>query len=402
MIPRYSGVMAVFAYRARDTGGRRVIGTLEGSSRSAIVAELQARGLAPVQVREASTMGSRRPVRLSDRRLSVAYAQLADLLQAGVPLLRSLRLLGRGKSRKGVGPTMNSVAERVADGERLAGAMREVGGFPNVHLAMVEAGERGGFLDEVLAELGSFLEHQAERRSTVIGNLIYPAILILVGLGIVIAALVFFVPQFETLFDGAELPPATRLLLAMSAVATNGWPYLLVLAVGLGIGWWTFRERPGFRRRLAILQRRLPIAGDLVGSLAVARFTRMLGTLLGNGIPMLAAMRISRDAAGNPLLEEAIESAADAVGSGETLAGPLEASGLFEEDVIEMIAVGESANALPTVLVGVARKAEKRADRILETLLKLLEPALLLVLASAVVFIFLALVLPMMQLGSQI
>ena len=128
----------------------------------------------------------------------------------------------------------------------------------------------------------------------------------------------------------------------------------------------------------------------------------MLGTLLGNGIPMLAAMRISQDAAGNPLLEEAIESATEAVGSGETLAGPLEASGLFEEDVIEMIAVGESANALPTVLVGVARKAEKRADRILETLLKLLEPALLLVLASAVVFIFLALVLPMMQLGSQV
>ena len=402
MIPRYSGIMAVFAYRARDTGGRRVAGTLEGTSRDAIVAELQSRGLAPVQVREASAIRSGGSRRLPDRRLAVAYAQLADLLRAGVPLLRSLRLLGRGKSKKGVGPTMNAVAQRVADGERLAGAMREVGGFPDVHLAMVEAGERGGFLDDVLAELGEFLEHQAERRATVIGNLIYPVILILVGLGIVVAALVFFVPQFESLFDGEELPPATRLLLGMSAVVINGWPYLFLLLLAAGGAWWMFRDRPQFQRRISLAQRRLPIVGDLVGSLAVARFTRMLGTLLGNGIPMLAAMRISQDAAGNPLLEEAIESATEAVGSGETLAGPLEASGLFEEDVIEMIAVGESANALPTVLVGVARKAEKRADRILETLLKLLEPALLLVLASAVVFIFLALVLPMMQLGSQV
>ena len=402
MVARYSGAMAVFAYKARDTGGRRVAGTLEGVSRDAIVAELQARGLAPVQVREASVSRSRGSRRLPDRRLAVAYAQLSDLLRAGVPLLRSLRLLGRSRSKKGVGSTMNSVAERVADGERLAGAMREVGGFPAVHLAMVEAGERGGFLDEVLAELGDFLEHQAERRATVIGNLIYPVILVLVGLGIVVAALVFFVPQFESLFDGEELPPATRLLLGLSAVVTGGWPYLLALVPAAGIGWWLLRDRPDFKRRIAVVQRRLPIAGDLSDSLAVARFTRMLGTLLGNGIPMLAAMRISRDAAGNPLLEEAIESATEAVGSGETLAGPLEKSGLFEDDVIEMISVGESANALPTVLVGVARKAEKRADRILETLLKLLEPALLLVLAGAVVFIFLALVLPMMQLGSQI
>ena len=128
----------------------------------------------------------------------------------------------------------------------------------------------------------------------------------------------------------------------------------------------------------------------------------MLGTLLANGIPMLAAMRISRDAAGNPLLEEAIDIATEAVGGGDTLAGPLESSGLLDEDVVEMIAVGESANTLPTVLLGVARKSEKQSDRILGTLLKLLEPALLLFLAAAVVFIFLALVLPMMQLGSEL
>lgn len=392
--------MAVFAYRARGTDGRRVDGRLEGPSRAAVVGELQSRGLSPVQVRETSAGRSGR--RLPVKRLAAAYTQLADLLRAGVPLLRGLRLLGRGKADPRIAAAMNSIAEQVADGERLADAMRSVGGFPDVHVAMVQAGERGGFLDEVLAELGLFLEHQADRRATVLGNLIYPAMLLLVGFGIVVTALVYFVPKFQEVFEGMELPLATRLLMGLSDVATTGWPVLAVLAVGAGIGWWFARERPEVRRRVAGWQLRLPIAGDLVRSLAVARFTRMLGTLLSNGIPMLAAMRISRDAAGHPLLEDAIDAAADAVGGGESLSAPLASSGLFGEDVIEMITVGESANTLPAVLVGVARTAEKRTDRVLDTMLKLMEPALLLALAGAVVFIFLALVVPMMELGSEL
>ena len=393
--------MAVFSYRARDTGGRRVAGTLEGATRAAIVAELQSRGLSPIRVQE-SSVARTRVRRLPARRLATMYAQMSDLLGAGVPILRALRLLGRSKASPAAAAAMSSVADRVADGERLAAAMREVGGFPTVHVAMVEAGERGSFLAEVLAELGAFLEHQADRRATVLGNLIYPAILVLVGLGIVVAALVFFVPQFETLFEGEALPPATRVLLGLSALFIDGWPAMLGLLVVAIAAWFSLRRRPGFRAGVARFQRRIPIVGDLTASLAVARFARMLGTLLANGIPMLAAMRISRDAAGNPLLEEAIDIATEAVGGGDTLAGPLESSGLLDEDVVEMISVGESANTLPTVLLGVARKSEKQSDRILGTLLKLLEPALLLFLAAAVVFIFLALVLPMMQLGSEL
>lgn len=400
MAPRYSGVMAVFAYRARGADGRRVDGRLEGPSRAAVVGELQARGLAPVQVRE--TTAARTPRRLPVKRLAASYAQLADLLRAGVPLLRGLRLLGRGKADARVSAAMNAIAEQVAEGERLADAMRAVGGFPDVHVAMVQAGERGGFLDEVLAELGSFLEHQADRRATVLGNLIYPAMLLLVGLGIVVTALVYFVPKFEEVFEGMELPLATRLLMGLSTVATSGWPVLLLIVVGGVAAWWFLRQRPEVRRRFAAWQLRLPIAGDLIRSLAVARFTRMLGTLLSNGIPMLSAMRISRDAAGHPLLEDAIDAAADAVGGGESLSTPLAESGIFGEDVIEMISVGESANTLPTVLVGVARTAEKRTDRVLDTMLKLMEPGLLLALAGAVVFIFLALVVPMMELGSEL
>ena len=227
-------------------------------------------------------------------------------------------------------------------------------------------------------------------------------ILLLVGMGVVVSALVFFVPKFQDFFDDMELPVATRLLLGMSDLITGWWPLMLVMIVGAVVGWIVVRDRPGVRRRVAIWQLKVPIMGELTRTMAVARFTRMLGTLLANGIPLLGSMRISREAAGNPLLVEAIDAAADAVGGGESLAKPLEHSGLFGEEVVEMISVGESANNLAVVLVGIARNAERKTDRLLDTMLKLMEPAMLLLLAGAVMFIFMALVVPMMSLSSQI
>lgn len=394
--------MAVFAYQARDGTGRRVDGRQEGASRAAIVSELQSRGLSPISVRETAVSGRRRRKRLPDRRLAAAYGQLSDLLKAGVPLLRSLALIGRSKADLRLAAAVNGIAERVSEGERLADSMRAVGGFPEIHIAMVQAGERGGFLEEVLSELSIFLEHQSERRATVIGNLIYPAILLLVGIGVVAAALVFFVPKFQDFFDEMELPIATRMLLGTSDFLTGWWPLMLIAIVALAVGWIMIRDRPGVRRRVAIWQLKIPIVGELTRAMSVARFTRMLGTLLANGIPLLASMRISREAAGNPLLVEAIDAAADAVGGGESLAKPLEESGLFGEEVVEMISVGESANNLAVVLVGIARNAERKTDRILDIMLKLMEPAMLLLLAGAVMFIFMALVVPMMSLSSQI
>ncbi|MDA0295126.1 MAG: type II secretion system F family protein [Planctomycetota bacterium] len=394
--------MAVFAYQARDATGRRVDGRQEGASRAAIVSELQSRGLSPISVRESVVSGRRRRKQLSNRRLAAAYGQLSDLLKAGVPLLRSLALVGRGKRDLRLAAAVNGIAERVSEGERLADSMRAIGGFPEIHIAMVQAGERGGFLEEVLAELSVFLEHQSERRATVIGNLIYPAILLLVGFGVVVAALVFFVPKFQDFFDGMDLPIATRLLLGMSDFITGWWPLMLAMLVAAVVGWIMVRDRPGVRRRVAIWQLKVPIMGELTRTMSVARFTRMLGTLLANGIPLLASMRISREAAGNPLLAEAIDAAAEAVGGGESLAKPLEQSGLFGEEVVEMISVGENANNLAVVLVGIARNAERKTDRLLDTMLKLMEPAMLLLLAGAVMFIFMALVVPMMSLSSQI
>ncbi len=392
--------MATFSYIARTAAGERIDGTLAGSSEQAVVAELHARDLAPVEVREVrdkTAGGGRIPIRT----LANAYRQMADLLRAGVPLLRSLRILGRSKANPRLAAVMAKVADRVAEGERLGDAMGEHPRvFPQIQLAMVRAGERGGFLEPVLARLAAFLEHQADLRARVVGALIYPVVLLAVSTLVVVGALVFFVPKFEKFYAKTSIPLPTQIVLTTSDILTNHGYVIIIVAVAAFFGWRHVRSKPGVQRFIATQQLRIPKLGPLIRSLAVARFARVLGTLLENGIPMLAAMQISRDAAGHLLLAEAIDEATEAVRRGEPLAQPLAASGLLSEDVVEMISVGESANNLPDVLGTIADTIEGRVDRLLNVLVRLLEPLLLLTLGGVILFIFLALVVPMIQMSA--
>jgi general secretion pathway protein F/type IV pilus assembly protein PilC len=394
--------MGTFAYIARDTGGQRVDGTLTAASVQAVLTELQGRDLAPVRVHQVRQLPRiRRGV--PTRQLATAYRQLADLLRVGMPLLRALQLLSRGKSNLRLAAVFAQIAEEIEEGARLADSMgKHADVFPTIQVAMIRAGERGGFLEPVFARLGAFLEHQADIRAKVVGNLIYPVVLLVVGLAIVIAALVFFVPKFKAFYSRIELPLPTKILMGASDLLTNHWLLLIVGIVAAGIAYTSVIRRPRVRAAVARWQLRLPKLGALISSLAVARFTRILGTLLGNGVPMISAMQISRDAVGHPLLARAIEDATDAVRAGEPLARPLADSGMFADEVAEMIAVGESANNLPEVLVAIAETIEKRIDRMLQLFVRLMEPMLLLALAGVVLFIFIALIVPMLRLSAAI
>jgi len=398
----YNPAVPTYAYIARSADGRRVKGRGDAANESAMLGDLAARGLSPIEISPAAA--PRRGKRVGVRALAASYRQLSELLRSGVPLLRALRLLARSKSSPALAASWGAVADGIASGDRLADAMsRDERVFAAVHVAMVRAGERGAFLENVLARLATLLEQQADLRGRVLGNLLYPVVLLLVGAGVVVASLVFFVPKFEEYFSKMpELPLPTRLLLGMSSFVT-GSPWLAAMAMCaiLVVAWVVFRSSSV---RLALLARamRLPFVGTLLSSIAVARFARMLGTLLENGIPMLSALEIARESAGNPILATAIERAAESVRHGEPLAEPLAASGFFSEDVIEMISVGESANNLPSVLVRLADTLESRIDRMLATLLKLMEPAMLLLIACVVMFIFVALVVPMMRMSSQL
>jgi general secretion pathway protein F len=394
--------VASFDYIARDAAGRRVRGRIEAASEAVLLSDLAAKGLAPIRVDAARARATGK--RVGVRALSASYRQLSELLRSGVPLLKALRLLGRSKSNATLAAAWNEVADAIASGERFADAMsRHPRVFAPVHVAMVRAGERGAFLEPVLARLATLLEQQADLRGRVIGNLMYPAVLLLVGAGVVVASLVFFVPKFQDFFDKLpSLPLATRVLLGASEIFTQhafALAFLLVATVAAVV---VLLRKPAVRYWCSEQLMRVPLLGPLFSSIAVARFSRMLGTLLENGIPMLQAIEIARDSAGNPVLSRALDRAADSVRQGEQLSRPLADSGLFSEDVVEIISVGESANTLPSVLVRLADTLESRIDRSLSMLLRLMEPAMLLLIAAVVMFIFLALVVPMMQLSSQL
>ena len=394
--------MALFAYTARDAGGNRVTGRLEAMNEQAVLAELELRGLAPVrldQTADAPSTGRR----VSTRALGRFYRQLGDLLRAGVPMLRALRLLAGMRSNRNLSEVIGQVADSVEDGERLADSMAHFSRtFPEVQISIIRAGERAGFLEGALDRLATFMDQRADMQSKVTGNLIYPIVLLVVGAGIIVAALIFFVPRFAEFYGDIELPLSTRFLMGLSNLMVGWWPLLLLLLGGVVALFIYLRREKAMRRRWESWRMRMPVLGPLGRSIACARFCRVLGTMLENGIPLIEAMQISRGAVGSMLLEDALEDATEAVSGGDSLATPLASSGVIDEDVIEMISVGESANNLGDVLVTIADTLESRVDRQLSVAVRLMEPALLLLLAGVVLFIFMALIVPMLRMSSSL
>lgn len=396
--------MATFEYTALDSGGRRVSGILAAPTEQAVIAELESRNLMPVNIeprKEGSSFGRG----ISGRTLSESYVQLADLLYAGVPLLRGLKLLGSRKAKPKLAAIFRELSEKVEKGVDLAAAMSERNDvFPPIHVAMVRAGEKGGFLEKVLARLGTLGIAQAELRAQMIGSLIYPAILSVMGVGIGGVVFGVFVPQFrETLSRmGGELPGITLLVFAASdAVTTYGVFTAIALALAI-FGIITLSRDERFRVKIERFKVRAPVIGPLVRAHATARFCQLLGTMLDNNVPMLTALTIAKEGAGNKLIESAIAEAAEAVKSGQQLATPLEASGLFEDDVIEMIRMGEAANNLDEVLLKVAATIESRLSRGLQVATKLIEPLVLVIIGLVVLTVALALILPLAQASSNL
>jgi len=401
--------MPDFRYQARELSGKQVSGVLTATSEKDALSILASRSLFPMNValteqsKQQTAAGSKR---VPTRYLTVFYNQLADLLKSGVPLLRSLQLLEDQTSNPVLRSVVQDVREQVADGTRLNDAMRRhPKSFNFLSISMVKAGEEGGFLEEVLSRIAVFNEHQEELRGRVTGAMVYPMFLMTVGLGIVTVMMIWFVPEFASMFDRMQdqgtLPWATTTLLSISdLIQTRG--VLLLAALGAAIfGIIYYIGTPEGSRNLDRLKLRLPGLGGILQSLAVARFCRMLGTLLKNGVPILQSLRIAKDASGNVILSEAIGNAAENVSSGQSLAVPLRASGQFSRDLIEMIAVGEEANNLENVLINVADNLEKRTSRRIDMVVRLLEPMLLLVMAAVVTFVIAALLLPVLNMSSN-
>ncbi len=397
--------MPDFQYIARELSGRQVTGVLSAASEHEALGSLAAKSLFPLNLKLADGAKTEAQIsrgRVRARHLAVFYTQLADLLRSGVPLLRSLELLGRQTSQGTLKLVLQDVKEQVADGTRLAEAMRRhPRAFGELAISMVRAGEEGGFMEDVLKRISAFTEHQEELKARVVGAMVYPMFLLAMGSAIVMAMLTFFVPKFTPIFERmaerGSLPWATTTLMSLSE-SMQGYGLFFGLVL-FGGGYFLVKHVQTEAGRLQYDSIRLKTwgVGPIVRSLAIARFCRILGTLLKNGVPILQSLRIAKDATGNRVLSLAIGNAAENVSSGKALAEPLRGSGQFPEEVVEMIAVGEEANNLEQVLIDIADNMERHTNRKLEMFVRLLEPLLLLFMAAIILFVVAGLMLPILQ-----
>ncbi len=399
--------MPDFAYIARDLAGKQLTGKLSANTEREALAQLDAKALYPVKIeveKERRVIGGGR---VKPQLVATTYAQLADLLRSGVPLLRSLDVLKRQASHPKLTTVLQEVHASVEDGKTLAESMsRHPKVFGEMAVSMIRAGGEGGFLEEALERVAEFTEHQQDMKSRTMGAVAYPAVLAGIGTVIVIVLLVYFVPKFEPMFARLrakdELPIMTDFVLGMSGTMQSyGWIPLVMIVAAVFYARRKLETESGKLLRDKI-KLKIPAAGKIFRNLAISRFCRVLGTLLRNGVPILRSLEISRDAAGNRVLSEAIAQASENITAGESLSGPLAASGHFPVTVTEMIAVAEEANTLDTVLVNVADGLENRTWRQLDLVVKLLEPLMLLVMALIVLMLAIALLLPVIRMSGSI
>ena len=401
--------MPEYSYIALGNSGKRDQGTLTANSEREVMTLLDARGLYPLRIQPiaaVAVMGAGGK-RVRPRHMAAFYGQLADLLRAGVPLLRSLEILERQSSVPHLAATLREVHARVADGTSLADAMAFFPkAFNELAISMVRAGQEGGFLEDVLERIAQFTEHQEDLKAKVIGALAYPIFLAVAGLLVLNALVIFFVPKFEPIFEKLrakdELPALTEALIGTSHFLQRWWWLILGLAIG---GWWLYRRWARTEQgRLTVdgWRLRMPTAGKIYLNLALARFTRILGTLLHNGIPILQALKIAKDSTGNRVLTQAIDRAAENVTHGDKLAEPLGECKYLPRNVVEMIAVGEESNNLENVLVNIADSLEKQTSRQLELMVRLLEPVMLLVMAAVTLLVVAGLLMPVFKMSSSV
>ena len=397
--------MPHFTYIAMTEAGGKVSGAVEAESEAVAMRLIEEKRLFPVSVRAkggtAKGVPKKRRVRSSD--LGTMYGQMADLLGSGVPLLRTLDSLIRSTPAPGLRELLKEIRAAVADGRSLTETLRQFPEvFPPLHTAMIQAGERAAFMEEVLRSLSGFIERFEELRSKVMGALIYPALLAGLGTVVMLAALMFFVPKFEPLLANVKKPLPSEVMFMASHVVRSYW-YLVILAIGAVAGFLWFNLRNDVvRRKLERWQLMVPVVGSALRLLAITRFCRILGTMLANGVPLLHALKISKDATGSSILADLVAEAAEAVRDGKRLSEPLGRSDFIPEQILAMIAVAEESNNLDKVLVQIADTVERRTNRQVDQAVRLIEPAILCLVAAAIGFLALGLLLPIFTMASAL
>ena len=407
--------MASFHYKAIQSDGSMIRGSLEAGGRSEALRQIQNLGMKAVKIAEARSPAAQSELRFwppwKSNRISFALLEnftrlLSSLLSAGVPLSRALVILQREAETPTAGAKWKEVHDLVVDGMSLADAMaKSPETFPRVYVAMVQAGETGGFLDLVLAQIADFQSRDKELRAKVFSAAVYPVVLAVLAISVLIFLLVFFIPRFTTIFEGfgAALPLLTRAIVGSSDFAQN---YGIFLGIGLFFAIYLGKQQLATEKGRRLWEGwllRAPVLGPLNARFAMARFCRMLGTLIASGVPLVNGLNVARKSIGNQILVDAAGLSIERVQKGDRLANSLRGCGnLFPGSVIEMISVAEESGRLDKELIRLAEVTEKELDQRLKTAVALLEPAMLFAIAGFIGAIFVGMVMPIFTIQDYI
>ena len=421
-----------YTYVALDSRGQESTGLLEASSTSEAIGQLRQAGYFPTNVHEegigrtAQTKTARQKTKtpraerksfgsknivlfqrktVKPKVLMIFTRQLATLIDAGLPLLRGLNVLAKQERDSVLKSTINKLADSVQGGSTFSeGLAQHPRLFNDLYVNMVRAGELGGVLEVVLTRLAEFQEKAQKIKNKVVATMVYPIIVLVLALAIMMFLMIFIVPRFEAIFHDMlgdkPLPAITRFVIGVSSFMQNHWAILLGLLVGIIV-----LSKLGARTRAgrAVLDRvklRAPLFGNLIRKTSISRFARTLGTLVTSGVPILQALTITRETAGNMVIARAISRVHDSVKEGESIVQPLEASGAFPPMVVSMIDVGEETGQLPEMLLKIAEVYDDEVDNSVAALTSLLEPIMIVLLALIVGTIVIALFMPLISIIS--
>ncbi|MEJ2336364.1 MAG: type II secretion system F family protein [Gemmatimonadales bacterium] len=398
--------MPVFTYSARTVGGEIQRDEIEVPTRDEVVKYLRKRRLIPITVREKPKdikLGLRKKVKTRD--VVIVTRQFATMINAGLPLVQALQILAKQTTNPTIREAVEKVVHEVESGRTLADALKDHPKlFSQLYTNMVAAGEAGGILDTILLRLATFLEKSEALGRKVKGAMIYPAVVLTVAVGAIVILLLFVIPTFQTMFASfnQELPLPTRVVIGLSDFLQNYWIWLLIGGIGGGFLFKRWIATSSGRLAFDTLMLRMPLLGSLVRKSAVARFTRTLGTLLSSGVSILEGLEITARTAGNRVIHDAVMGSRAAIAGGESIAEPLRLSGVFPPMVTQMINVGEETGDLDGMLTKIADFYDEEVDVAVESVLKALEPALIVILGTIVGGMIVAMYLPIFGMVSAI
>ncbi|KIH76912.1 type IV pilus assembly protein PilC [Geoalkalibacter ferrihydriticus] len=403
--------MAKFAWEGKTRAGAAQKGEMEAPSQAAVTATLRRQGIMPSKVTERGKGLDRdfkipgMEPRITTKDLVVFTRQFATMIDAGLPLVQCLDILGRQQDNKTFKKILVQVKEDVESGSTFADALKKhPKAFDELYVNLVAAGEVGGILDTILNRLAAYIEKALKLKKQIKGAMTYPATVVGIAFVVIAVILVFVIPAFETMFAdfGGALPAPTQIVINISNFVQD---YIVAIIGGIILSIFAFkriyRTQRG-RARIDDWALKLPVFGPLIRKAAVAKFTRTLGTMISSGVPILDGLEIVAKTAGNKTVEKAIYRVRQSISEGKTIAEPLEKSGVFPPMVCQMISVGEQSGAIDTMLNKIADFYDDEVDDAVSALTAMLEPLLMLFLGTTVGGLVIAMYLPIFQLAGTV